>query len=96
LIVNVHELVLAGRLDPRAVGIWVDAGWLKPRHEDDDHYSEIDIARARLIRDLQDLGVNDDSIPIVLDLIDQVHGLRHVLGELLLAMNAWRSDEEHP
>jgi chaperone modulatory protein CbpM len=36
-----------------------------------------------LIRDLQDLGVNDDGIPIILDLVDQVHGLRYVLRELL-------------
>ena len=36
-----------------------------------------DIARARLICELQqELGVNDESIPIILNLIDQLHRIR--------------------
>ena len=36
-----------------------------------------DIARARLICELQrDLGVNDESIPIILHLIDQLNRIR--------------------
>ena len=46
-------------------------------------FSEIDVARAQLIRDLGELGVNDEGIPIVLDLIDQLHGLRRTLRDLL-------------
>jgi chaperone modulatory protein CbpM len=30
-----------------------------------------------------DLGVNDEAVPIILDLIDQVHGLRRAVRELL-------------
>jgi hypothetical protein len=36
-----------------------------------------------LIRDLQRMGVNDDSMVIILNLIDQVHGLRRVARTLL-------------
>jgi chaperone modulatory protein CbpM len=37
-----------------------------------------------LIRDLRDdFGVNDEGVSIVLDLIDQVHGLRRTLRELM-------------
>ena len=46
-------------------------------------FSEVDLARARLIRDLKvDLGVNDDGIAIVLHLLDQLHGLRRLLREM--------------
>ena len=40
--------------------------------------------RAELIRDLKyDLDVNDAGIGVILNLVDQVHGLRRTLGELL-------------
>jgi chaperone modulatory protein CbpM len=68
---------------------WVEAGWLTPHQNfTGQRFSDIDRARARLIGDLQDLGVNDDSMPIILDLIDQLNGLRHVLRELLLTIKA--------
>ena len=56
-------------------------------------FSSVDLARARLIRDLQVLGVNDDSIPIVLGLVDQVHGLRNLLRELLSTIKAQRQGQ---
>jgi hypothetical protein len=38
------------------------------------------VARAQLIRDLKDdLGVNDEGVGVILNLVDQVHGLRRVL-----------------
>ena len=46
-------------------------------------FSDMDIARARLIKPLQtEFGVNDEGVDIVLHLMDQLHGLRHVLAEL--------------
>jgi chaperone modulatory protein CbpM len=40
-----------------------------------------DLARIRLIQDLRaDLGVNDESVPIILHLVDQLHALRRVLS----------------
>ena len=44
-------------------------------------FTEADLARAQLIRDLQhDLGVNREGIGIILNLLDQVHGLRQALA----------------
>ena len=79
-----REFVLQAQIDIEELDKWVLAGWLIPRqnHPERD-YSDIDLARAHLIRDLQVLGANDDSIPIVLDLVDQLHGLRRTLRELL-------------
>ena len=66
------------------VEAWIEAGWLAPREGGEGRLSEIDLARAQLIHDLKhDLGVNDEAVPIILDLIDQVHGLRRAMREML-------------
>jgi chaperone modulatory protein CbpM len=45
-------------------------------------FSDADIARAQLIRDLKnDLGVNDEGVGVILNLVDQGCGLRRVLTE---------------
>lgn len=83
-----REFLLAARLEATALDAWVEAGWLVPRRDDEaDDFSDADVARARLIRDLQhDMGVNEEAIPIILDLIDQVHGLRQMLREVSTAV----------
>jgi chaperone modulatory protein CbpM len=54
-------------VDDETLEQWVEAGWLtQHKNLSGQRFSDVDFARARLIRDLQDLGVNDDSIPIVL------------------------------
>ena len=78
-----HEFLRHAHLDAAVVQRWVASGWLEPqRSGDDDGFSEVDIARAHLICDLQRMGVNDEGVPVILDLIDQLHGLRRVLREL--------------
>jgi chaperone modulatory protein CbpM len=77
------QFVLQARIDAETLDTWLEAGWLAPRL-DQGHarYSEIDLARAHLINDLSDLGVNDASVPVILNLVDQLHGLRRVLRKL--------------
>jgi chaperone modulatory protein CbpM len=80
------EFVLQARIDAETLDTWLEAGWLAPRRDEGQaRYSEIDLARAYLINDLNDLGVNDAGVPVILDLVDQLHGLRRVLRELLSA-----------
>jgi chaperone modulatory protein CbpM len=83
-----REFLLAARLDAAAVEAWVEAGWLVPRRDEEAHdFTDADVARARLIRELQhDMGVNEEAIPIILDLLDQVHGLRQMLREVATAV----------
>ena len=70
--------------DIEAVEAWIEIGWLSPPQNDGGELSEIDLARAHLIHDLKhNLGVNDDGVPIILDLIDQLHGLRRAMRALL-------------
>jgi chaperone modulatory protein CbpM len=82
-------------LDSEVLDRWVDSGWLIP-HDDlaGRGFSGVDLARAQLIRDLQNLGVNDHSVPIILDLIDQLHGVRNVLRQMLLTAKAARQERD--
>jgi chaperone modulatory protein CbpM len=67
-----------------AVEAWIEAGWILPDQSSSSALSEIDLARARLIHDLKHgLGVNDEGIPVILDLVDQLHGLRRLMRSLL-------------
>ncbi len=59
---------------------WIAAGWIELQSSNEPSFSEMDIARAGLIRDLAGpMGVNDEGIEIILDLLDQIHGLRRAL-----------------
>lgn len=54
---------------------YIKEEWISPEEENLD---QEDLARIKLIIDLQsDLGVNDESIPIILHLIDQLHFLKN-------------------
>ncbi len=80
-----HEFLMQSRLDARALDAWIKAGWLRPQgSRSSREFSDIDVARARLIGDLRGaLGLNDEAVPVVLDLIDQIHGLRRLVRELV-------------
>jgi len=65
--------------------VWIEYGWIRPtRAEPDYHFSEVDIARVSLIADLrQRMGINDEAMPVLLDLMDQIYGLRRELRRVL-------------
>ncbi len=85
-----REFLMQAQLDDVMLAAWIDAEWLHPRsHEGIWRFSEMDLARAQLILELKhDLGVNDEGVTVVLDLVDQINGLRRVLGRLLPAIQA--------
>jgi chaperone modulatory protein CbpM len=67
--------------------VWVRAGWIRPAAKAEHGFSEADMARAALIRDLEDkLGFDEDQVPVLLNLIDQIHGLRAKLKTMLEAL----------
>jgi len=99
--VETREFLWAAHLEAGALEDWIEAGWLLPRDNGEGRrFSEVDLARVRLIRDLRELGVNDDAVPVILHLIDQLHGLRRALRGVLSDMAAqsegatrWRSPD---
>lgn len=68
---------------------WISSGWVRPVAGEDDYlFSDADRARVLLIADLRErMGINDEAMPVILDLIDQIHGLRHELKRVLEAVN---------
>ena len=76
-----REFLLRARVDAASLEAWTEAGWLLPERAGPERaFSELDLARAWLIRDLREgMGVNDEGVAVVLDLLDQVHGLRRAL-----------------
>jgi chaperone modulatory protein CbpM len=85
-----EEFCLRAGIAQTTLQVWVEEGWLAPREGDAGQLlSEVDLARARLIRDLREsIGVNDEGIGVILDLLDQVHGLRSVLFDLRRQLGA--------
>lgn len=80
---EMREVLLRLRLDDAVLEAWTAEGWLMPAGA----FGERDIARACLIRDLRDdLGVNDAGVGVVLDLVDQLHGVRLALRQVAEAM----------
>ena len=86
--IDTSEFLAHARVDAEVLETWIEAGWLVLRQDSDaSGFSDIDVARAQLIRDLQqDIGVNEEGVSVILDLIDQIHGLRRTLRELISAV----------
>ena len=79
-----QEFIGRSHLDTRTLNAWVEAEWLVPVASNKTfQFSEADLARARLIRDLKsDFGVNDEGIAIILHLLDQLYGLRCLVRDI--------------
>ena len=78
------EFLIVAQLENEVLDGWIAAEWLLPRTENGQEYlSEVDLARAQLISDMFDLGVNDEAMPIILDLIDNLHGVRRNLNTVM-------------
>ena len=91
---ELREFFVHARVDAAAVETWVAAGWLM-KQRPGTAFSQVDIARARFIRDLQAMGVNDEGIPVILDLVDQLHGVRRTLREVLATCGTPEGRPEH-
>ena len=79
-----QEFIGRSHLDAPTLNAWVEAEWLVPATSKATfQFSDVDLARARLIRDLKvDFGVNDEGIAIILHLLDQLYGLRCLVRDI--------------
>jgi chaperone modulatory protein CbpM len=76
------------RLTVTRLRVWVKQGLIKPADRAAQSFSEADLARAALICNLEDqLGFAEEDVPVLLNLIDQIHGLRSELMGLLDALD---------
>jgi chaperone modulatory protein CbpM len=83
-----NVVALIEELTVEHLQLWVAEGWVAPqKSEGGPVYDEIDVARLRFVCELKhDLNVNDDALPVILRLVDQVYGLRHTLRNLAQAV----------
>lgn len=69
---------------------WIENRWVRPAREEGGYvFDDADVARVRLICELRrDLEIDEEAIPVVLSLLDQVYALRRAVGRLNDAINA--------
>jgi len=78
------------RVELRELRLWVRQGWVKPAEgESGPVFDDLDVARIRLVCDLRkEMALPSDAVPVVLSLVDQLHGLRSDLRTLAAAVDA--------
>ncbi len=88
--IHIEEFLIRARVEQTSLNAWIESGWIvPPQTEPELLFSDVDLARAELIRDLrEDLGVNDEGVSVILHLIDQMHGLRRTMRDLVDEMRA--------
>lgn len=74
--------------------IWVREGWIEPQQDTAAPvYDEVDVARLRLVCQLKhEMAVNDEALPVILRLVDQIYGLRRELRTLGRAIESQPKD----
>lgn len=81
------------RLTVTRLRVYVSQGLIKPEEDGPPGYSEADLARAALICNLEDeMGFQEEDVPVLLNLIDQIHGLRAELRGFVEAVEALPPD----
>jgi chaperone modulatory protein CbpM len=78
-----------GTLSVAELRVWCEAGWVSPaRGEAGPVFDEVDLARIRLVRELRDdLGLDEEAVPVVLSLVDQLYGMRREFRALARAVD---------
>ncbi|HXP04188.1 MAG TPA: chaperone modulator CbpM [Stellaceae bacterium] len=87
-------LVRYGGLERRELIRWVEERWVLPeRRAETWVFHEVDVARVELILEIRrDFAVDDEAMPLVLSLLDQVYSLRRQMRRLCDAVAAQPED----
>ena len=85
-----QEFLILSGLSNETLNAWLEQEWLLPAEISTEIcFSGTDLARVRFIRDLEEsMGINGEGIEVILDLVDQLHGVRRSLMDLRSAIQA--------
>jgi len=74
---------------------WIHNEWVRPGRDVGQYsFHEIDVARIRLIQELRDeMNVNEEAVPVVLSLLDQIYDMRRLMRDLSDALQRAAPDE---
>ena len=77
-------------LDRRELARWVENRWVLPERRGETWmFHEVDVARVELILEIRhEFAIDDEALPLVLGLLDQIYGLRRQLRRLCDALAA--------
>ena len=86
---TVEQLCVEIRCSRGELTGWIEQRWIKPvRQGDEILFDEADAARARLIDELRrNLSIDDEAMPVVLGLLDQLYHARRTLAALWEALD---------
>jgi chaperone modulatory protein CbpM len=76
-------------LELAELAVWIERRWVQPEASPTDiwHFHDVDVARVRLIYDLRRVfETPEETMPLVLSLLDQVYELRCQLKSLTQAL----------
>lgn len=88
--ITIETLVVTiSGLDRAEVEHWIAQDWVRPTGSAGAWlFRDIDVARLRLIRELRyELQLQEDALPVVLGLLDQLYDARRRLRRLRNAVN---------
>jgi chaperone modulatory protein CbpM len=77
-----------GGVDRAEIERWVRLGWVAPEPGQGGYvFRQVDVARVRLIAEIRrDCDIDEETMPVVLRLLDQVYTLRRGMREILEAL----------
>ena len=77
-------------LEPDELRRWIAERWVLPEGSGEGYvFHEVDIARVQLICELRhELAIDEEAMPVVLQLLDQVYALRRRLRALGAAIES--------
>lgn len=86
---KIEEICEESELSSDTIEFFISEEWIIPADRDSGLFDEEDLARIRFIRELrEDLGVNDDSISIILNLVDQLYYVRSQIEKINRSQNS--------
>lgn len=94
MLVSFEQVVAEVEVDRDELRAWVERSWILPVSREGKYFfDDADLARTRLIAELhRDLEVNEEAMPVVLSLLDQVYSLRQALDDLNRAIKTLPED----
>jgi chaperone modulatory protein CbpM len=93
--IGIDDLLVRVRgLERRELLRWVENRWVLPEERAQTWvFHEVDVARVELIFEIhRDFAVDDEAMPLVLSLLDQVYSLRRQMRRLCDAVAAQPRD----
>ena len=77
---EIHDIVKLFELEEGFIRICIQNQWIIPVDEQNNLFDEEDLSRLLLIKDLRySMDINEEAIPVIMHLVDQVYWLKQRL-----------------